>query len=75
MGASAGQIEGAVFADPNVNHAEDQTDSFHYDAAGHLDSSTDAMTVSESYEYDGTGAKRSFTSKKGATWKYEYDAA
>ncbi|PCE23749.1 hypothetical protein BWP39_29150 [Paraburkholderia acidicola] len=53
----------------------DRTDSFTYDAASNLVSSTDAMGGTERYTYNGVGDKLSFTNKKGAVWNYDYDAA
>jgi YD repeat-containing protein len=52
-----------------------QINSFHYDAAGRMDSSTDAEGFTETYAYDAAGNKTGFTNKKGATWTYVYDAA
>ncbi|MDQ0016118.1 YD repeat-containing protein [Variovorax boronicumulans] len=58
-----------------VPHPDDRTDSFVYDAAGRLGSSTDALGFSESYSYNALGEKTSFTNKKGSVWTYDYDAA
>ncbi|MDQ0069692.1 YD repeat-containing protein [Variovorax boronicumulans] len=58
-----------------VAHPDDRTNSFVYDAAGRLASSTDALGFSESYSYNALGEKVSFTNKKGSVWTYDYDAA
>jgi len=58
-----------------VTHPDDRTNSFVYDAAGRLASSTDALGFSESYGYNALGEKVSFTNKKGSVWTYDYDAA
>ncbi|MDP9992345.1 YD repeat-containing protein [Variovorax boronicumulans] len=58
-----------------VTHPDDRTNSFVYDAAGRLASSTDALGFSESYGYNALGEKVSFTNKKGSIWTYDYDAA
>jgi YD repeat-containing protein len=55
--------------------APGRTTSNTYDAAGRLDSSTDALGHTESYAYDGPGNKLRFTNKKGSVWTYTYDAA
>ncbi|SEL71591.1 YD repeat-containing protein, partial [Roseateles sp. YR242] len=52
-----------------------QTNSFTYDTAGHVLTSTDALNQTESYTYNAFGDKTSFTNKKGSTWNYGYDAA
>ncbi|HWW72743.1 MAG TPA: hypothetical protein VN089_22590, partial [Duganella sp.] len=49
--------------------------SFTYDGAGNLLSSTDALRITEYYGYDALGRKTSFTNKAGNTWTYAYDAA
>src|SRR5450830_115013 len=55
--------------------ARDQINSFAYDNAGRLTSSTDPLGASESYSYNALGEKLSFTNKLGAVWNYDYDAA
>jgi YD repeat-containing protein len=56
-------------------HADDREDRFTYDAAGRLDTSTDALGGVERFTYDGIGNKRTFTNKKNSVWTYTYDAA
>lgn len=68
---TATAISGALQADP----AQDRTNTFAYDAASRLISSTDALGYTEHYDYNGLGQKTSFTNKKGSTWTYTYDAA
>ncbi|RKP48432.1 LysM peptidoglycan-binding domain-containing protein [Trinickia fusca] len=65
----------AVAAALKPNAALDRTDSFAYDGAGNLISSTDALGATETYAYNGLGKKIAFTNKKGAVWNYDYDAA
>lgn len=52
-----------------------RTTTYVFNAAGNLESVTDALGKTERYTYDALGHKRSFTNKLGATWTYEYDAA
>lgn len=49
--------------------------SFTYDGAGNLLSSTDALRNTEYYGYDALGRKTKFTNKAGNAWTYAYDAA
>ncbi|MFT4171341.1 MAG: LysM peptidoglycan-binding domain-containing protein [Rhodocyclaceae bacterium] len=57
-----------------VANALDQRDTFVYDAAGRLISSSDSHSNTESFTYDGIGNKTSFTDKsRTATTYYEYD--
>ncbi|MDQ0045676.1 LysM peptidoglycan-binding domain-containing protein [Variovorax boronicumulans] len=53
----------------------DRTNSFGYDAAGRLLSTTDPLNYTESYTYNGLGQKVTFTNKKSSVWSYQYDTA
>jgi YD repeat-containing protein len=57
------------------NAAADQTDTFTYDAAGHVTQSTDALGFTESFTYDALGNRLTATNKNGAICRYDYDAA
>jgi len=73
-GSSTTQL--SFLANPSFDPSSaKQVNSFHYDAAGRLDSSADAEGKTETYGYDQDGNKTSFTNKKGATWNYLYDSA
>ena len=65
----------AISAAIVVQATHDRTNSFNYDAAGRLLSSTDPLGSTESYGYDALGQKVTFTNKKGSVWTYIYDAA
>src|SRR5262249_6196502 len=54
---------------------EKRVNTFAYDRAGRLASSTDPRGFSETYGYDALGNRTSFTNKKGSVWTYAYDAA
>ncbi|MES2939285.1 MAG: hypothetical protein V4864_16480, partial [Pseudomonadota bacterium] len=63
-------VQAALVGDPAR-----RTDSYTYDAAGRLLSSTDSLNHTESYTYDALGNKQTFTNKKGDVWSYDHDAA
>ena len=71
VGADANAIAAAVVA----NSSADETETFTYDAAGNLQSSSDANSDTEYYSYNGLGEKSSFRNKNGDQWTYTYDAA
>ncbi|WEF33217.1 hypothetical protein [Pseudoduganella chitinolytica] len=52
-----------------------RTTRYVFNAAGNLESVTDALGKTESYTYDALGHKTRFVNKLGATWEYKYDAA
>jgi len=61
---------------------KDQTNIFHYDAAGRMDYSDDALQQREYYGYDAVGNQVWMTNKMGSTaqdvnftWTYVYDKA
>ncbi|QOK94573.1 LysM peptidoglycan-binding domain-containing protein (plasmid) [Ralstonia pseudosolanacearum] len=64
----------AVASLVSIDPVTDRTNTFIYDAAGHLISSTDPMGATETYTWNGVGDKLSYTNKNGATWTYQYDA-
>ncbi|WP_459569053.1 carbohydrate-binding protein, partial [Cupriavidus sp. 8B] len=65
----------AVASALSTNPTTDESNTFNYDAAGRLISSTDALGATETYTWNGVGDKLSYTNKNGATWTYGYDAA
>ncbi len=68
--------DGHAVADQlSMDPVADRTNTFIYDAAGHLIRSTDPMGAVETYAWNGVGDKLSYTNKNGATWTYQYDAA
>ena len=64
-------------ADPGsvtTNAANDELTQYVYDAAGHVQQTTNGENGTQSFGYDGLGNKTSFTNEKGLTWNYAYDA-
>lgn len=70
-GTTAAQVSGSVTANP----VSDRTESFGYDAAGNLLTSTDASGATETFAYDALGGKLAYTDRRGSTWTYAHDAA
>ncbi|MDQ0013780.1 YD repeat-containing protein [Variovorax boronicumulans] len=73
--AATANTAAAIAAAIVVQAAQDRTNSFTYDAASRLVSTTDPLGFTESYAYDGLGQKVTFTNKKASVWTYVYDAA
>ncbi|MDQ0072702.1 YD repeat-containing protein [Variovorax boronicumulans] len=73
--AATANTAAAIAAAIVVQAAQDRTNSFSYDAASRLVSTTDPLGFTESYAYDGLGQKVTFTNKKASIWTYVYDAA
>jgi len=56
-----------------ANSAIDEVTQYVYDAAGHVQQTTNAEGGTQVFGYDGLGNKISFTNEKQLTWNYTYD--
>ncbi|MFZ6876475.1 hypothetical protein ACO0LF_30855, partial [Undibacterium sp. Di27W] len=73
LSAGLGKLD-ATSAMPGST-ADDQVQTYQYDADGHLVAHTDALNKTERFSYDGLGNRLTYSNKIGATWTYDYDAA
>jgi YD repeat-containing protein len=64
-------LQALLRRDPAVDHVEQQT----WDAAGRLQSKTDALGQTESWTHDALGNQLSYRNALGALWTYDHDAA
>ena len=75
LAIGSGARTASAIANAIETSSADRRQSFGYDAAGRLTSTTDALGNKEVYVLDGVGRKLAFVNKQGERWTYTYDSA